>query len=76
MVSSASARLDDAGVGNVVDATSPMQRLDNIARLIDRARVSAVPFAGAPHTLVILGLLYTGSSLNPSSVLLADGSFR
>ena len=43
IVPSASAWLDEAGVGNVVDATSPTQRLDNIARLIDRARVSAVP---------------------------------
>jgi hypothetical protein len=40
---SASAWLDDAGVGNVVDATSPTQRVDNVARLIDRARVSAMP---------------------------------
>jgi hypothetical protein len=39
---SASAWLNDAGVGNV-DATSPTQRVDNVARLIDRARVSAMP---------------------------------
>jgi len=34
MVSSASAWLDDAGVGNVFDATSRTLRLDNVARLI------------------------------------------
>ena len=43
MVSSASAWLDDAGVGNVVDATSRTLRLDKVARLMDRARISALP---------------------------------
>jgi len=43
MVSSASAWLDDAGVGNAIDATSRTLRLDNVARLMDRARVSALP---------------------------------
>src|SRR5881397_756839 len=44
------------------------------ARLIDREDLcrAARPL---PRTRVILGLLYTGSSLNPSSVLLADGSW-
>jgi len=43
-------------------------------RLIHRARVSPWCSPGATHTLVILGLLYTGSSLSPSSVF-ADGSW-
>jgi hypothetical protein len=45
IVPSASAWLDDAGSGTSFDAISPTRRLDNIARLIDRARVSAVPLA-------------------------------
>ena len=43
MVSSASAWLDDAGVGNVFDATSRTLRLDNVARLMAVHESLALP---------------------------------